>query len=86
MTQTRDQVLSGEVEIDGATFVNCEFKNARLVFRGGTPPNFNNCRFTQSNFAFYDSAANTLNLLRAMAPQETNMRSVVLGLIPELTL
>ena len=84
MTQTRDQVLNGEVEIDGATFVNCEFKNARLIYRGGTPPNFNNCRFTQSNFAFFDSAANTLDFLRAMAPKETNMRGVVAGLMPEL--
>lgn len=84
MSETRDQVLNGEVEIDGKTFVNCEFKNARLVYRGGTPPNFNNCRFTQSNFAFFDSAANTLNFLRAMAPRETNMREVVFGLMPEL--
>ncbi|MET4685103.1 hypothetical protein [Brevundimonas faecalis] len=85
MTQTRGKTLTGDVELDGVTFVDCRFEGAQLIFRGGTPPNFQNCRFDRTRFAFLDQAANTLQLVRAMAQPQSNMRGVVLGLIPELT-
>lgn len=85
MTQTRDKTLSGDVELDGMTFINCQFEGAQLIFRGGTPPNFRDCRFTRTRFAFLDQAANTLQFICAMSQPQSNMRGVVMGLIPELT-
>ena len=41
-------------------------------------------RFDNATFSFRESAGNTLMFLRAMAPAQTNMRDVVLGLMPEL--
>ena len=84
MAEIRNQTLSGDIAIDGQVFINCEFKDARLLFDGGTPPNFDNCRFTNSRFGFQSEAANTLNFLRAMLPHQSNMRQVVFGLMPEL--
>lgn len=84
MAETTNQTLKGVIKLDGATYRDCEFVDAQLTYEGGTPPNFINCRFTNSNFSFVGSAGNTVNFLRAMAPRASNMREVVLGLMPEL--
>jgi uncharacterized protein YjbI with pentapeptide repeats len=84
MVETKNKTLTGQVRLDGATFRDCEFIDARLVYDGGTPPNFINCRFTNTNFTFQEAAGNTVNFLRAMAPRSSNMRDVVFGLMPEL--
>lgn len=84
VAEFKDQILTGDVALDGNTFVNIQFKDAVLNYSGGVPPGFDNCAFDTTSFSFRDSAANTLQFLRAMAPEGTNMRSVVLGLIPEL--
>lgn len=84
MAETRNQTLSGEIALDGETYVDVLFKDARLIYRGGVPPRFQNCAFDESSFSFMDSAAHTLNFLRAMSPASSNMRAVVLGLMPEL--
>lgn len=84
MAEVRDQTLSGDLDIDGQIYIGCTFQDARLVYEGGVPPGFDNCRFHDSNFVFQGAAGHTLNFLRAMAPRATNMREVVLGLIPEL--
>jgi hypothetical protein len=84
MAETKNQTLKGIIRLDGATFRDCEFVDARLLFEGGTPPNFINCRFTNTHFAFEGAAGNTVNFLRAMAPPQSNMREVVFGLMPEL--
>ena len=84
MAEFKDQTLTGEVALDGNVFINIDFNDAVLTYDGGLPPGFDNCRFNQSSFTFRETAGNTLLFLRAMAPETTNMRSVVLGLIPEL--
>jgi hypothetical protein len=83
MSEITSQIVSGEVKLDGKSFKDCEFRNARLIYEGGPPPQFANCRFTDSRFTFQEQAGNTLLFLRAMLPEATNMREVVLGLMPE---
>lgn len=84
MTEFADQTLSGEIALDGNAFTNIDFSDAVLIYDGGVPPSFANCRFNTARFTFRNSASNTLMFLRAMAPVETNMRPIVLGLVPEL--
>lgn len=84
MAEYKDQTLSGVVALDSNSFDNIDFNEAELTYDGGKPPAFNNCRFNNARFTFRESAGNTLMFLRAMAPVETNMRQVVLGLMPEL--
>lgn len=84
MAEIRNQTLEGRQLIDGTTFIDCEFKNAQLVFKGVEQPGFSNCRFTQSRFVFEDSAAVTVNLMRGMLRPETGMRGYITGMIPEI--
>lgn len=84
MAEIRNQILEGRQMLDGTTFIDCEFKNATLVFRGVEQPGFVNCRFTQSRFAFEDGAAVTVNFLRGMLQPQTGMRGFVTGMIPEI--
>ncbi|MGX1588780.1 hypothetical protein [Brevundimonas diminuta] len=84
MAEFKDQTLTGDVALDGHVFRNVDFNDAILTYTGGVAPAFDNCRFNNASFSLRGSAANTLHFLRAMAPESTNMRSVVLGLIPEL--
>lgn len=86
MAEIRNETLTGEVSLDGNTYVDCEFKDARLTYEGGLPPAFNNCVFNNSQFAFDGAAGRTIGFLRAMAPARTNMRHIVVGLLPELGL
>lgn len=48
------------VELDGEEFTGCEFRSCRLVFRGGEPPQFVDCRFEACDWRFEGAAANTL--------------------------
>ena len=84
MAEIRNQVLDGRQLLDGNTFIDCEFKNAVLVFKGVAQPSFANCRFTQSRFVFEDSAAVTVNFLRGMLQPQTGMRGFVTGMMPEI--
>lgn len=83
MADNERQKMQGRIKLDGKTFTEIAFENANLVFEGGQPPNFINCTFTQTNFSFEGPAGNTVHFLRAMLPHQTNMRGVVLGLMPE---
>ncbi len=82
---TEAKTMTGRIKLDGKTFTDIQFVDAQLVYDGGLPPNFVNCRFQNSNFTFDKEAGNTCNFLRGMAHHQSNMREVVLGLIPELT-
>lgn len=84
MAEIRNQVLEGRQLIDGVSFFDCEFKDAQLVFKGVELPGFSNCRFTRSHFAFEENAATTVNLLRGMLRPESNLRSFITGMIPEI--
>jgi hypothetical protein len=48
------------VPLDGEWFTDCEFRGCRMVFRGGEPPKFDNCRFDDCDWRFEDAAAHTL--------------------------
>ena len=84
MAEIENQTLEGRQSVDGMTYVNCAFKDAQMVFKGGTPPNFVNTSFTNSRFIFEDSAAATVHFLRAMLRPETRMRGFVTGMMPEI--
>jgi hypothetical protein len=71
------------VHLDGQTFSNCEFRDSRLVYAGGEPPTFVNCRFDNCDWRFEDGAANTLAHLKAM--WSAGAKSVVQAMIKEIT-
>lgn len=84
MADYKDQIISGRVALDGGVFDNCTFEQVQMVYSGGTPPQFLNCRFNDATFTFDGAANSTLLFLRSMAAEASGMRAVVEGLIPEL--
>lgn len=68
------QELSGGVELDGNRFVNCNFREATLIYRGGAAPQLINCTFDPAQIEFQDAAANTVRLLGAMAQPDSGLR------------
>ena len=84
MAERRDEIIRGTVVLDDTVFVKCEFKDAVLVYRGGTPPSLDQCRMTNSRMVFEDAAGNTINFLRGMAQPKSSMRQLVLNMMPEL--
>jgi hypothetical protein len=52
------------VALDGELFSGCEFRECRLVFRGGEPPKFDDCTFDACDWRFEGAAANTLAHLK----------------------
>jgi len=84
MAERRDEIIRGTVVLDDTVFVKCEFKDAVLVYRGGTPPSLDQCRMTNSRMVLEDAAGNTINFLRGMAQPKSSMRQLVLNMMPEL--
>jgi hypothetical protein len=54
------------VSLDAGLFSDCEFRDCRMIYRGGEPPKFDNCRFVGCDWQFDDAAANTLAHLKTM--------------------
>ncbi len=84
MAAHKDKTLTGPVDLDGGQFQSIVFKNAQLIYSGGPPPNFQDCAFENVTFEFRGPAHRTVLFLRSMAPEETKMREVFYGVIPEI--
>ncbi|MCF8506512.1 MAG: hypothetical protein K9G59_16510 [Caulobacter sp.] len=54
------------VPLDDEVFADCEFRECRMVYSGGKPPVFDNCRFDACDWRFDDSAARTLAHLKVI--------------------
>jgi len=54
------------VALDGERYGDCEFRDCRMVYRGGEPPKFNDCKFVGCDWLFEDAAANTLAHMKTL--------------------
>ena len=54
------------VALDAEGFSDCEFRDCRMIFRGGEPPKFDNCSFVGCEWLFDGAAANTLEHLKTI--------------------
>lgn len=52
--------------LDGEVFRGCDFRDCRLIYSGGTPPMFDNCRFDNCEWKLEGGAAQTLVHLRGV--------------------
>jgi hypothetical protein len=71
------------VALDGESFEDCEFQACRLVYSGGKPPRFENCRFDDCDWRFDDAAARTLAHLKAV--WAAGGKAQIQALIKEIT-
>lgn len=84
MTAFTNTTLTSRVDLDGNTFTNVKFLGAELHYGGGVPPVFKNVSFSQTRFVFDGPAMNTVQFLRTMSTDSSNMSSIVQGLLPKL--
>ena len=71
------------VALDGESFADCEFQDCRLVYSGGKPPHFDNCRFNGCEWRFDDAAQRTLAHLKVV--WGAGGKAPVQALIKEIT-
>ena len=71
------------VHVDGEAFLDCEFRDTRLVYSGGEPPTFTRCRFDGCEWKFDDAAARTLAHLKLL--WAVGAKASVQGQIKEIT-
>lgn len=71
------------VPLDGEMFADCEFRECRMVYSGGKPPVFDNCRFDACDWRLDGAAANTLAHLKVV--WAAGGKAQVQALIKEIT-
>ncbi len=54
------------VALDAERFADCEFRDCRLIYRGGEPPIFEGCSFVGCDWQFEAAAAATLKHLKTL--------------------
>ena len=52
------------VNLDGEEFYDCEFRECRMVYAGGSVPVFDSCRFDDCEWKFDDAAGRTLAAMK----------------------
>ena len=63
----KDQRLANDtVILDGSEFVNCEFDNCKMVYRGGEMPRLQHCRFARCTWHLEDAAQRSVLFLRSI--------------------
>lgn len=71
------------VQLDGETFSDCEFRDCRLVYAGGEPPQFRGCSFIGCDWKYDEAAARTLAHLKLV--WSVGGKSSVQALIKDIT-
>jgi hypothetical protein len=71
--------------LDGGGYSGCEFRGCRMVYRGGEPPHFDDCRFDGCDWRFEDAAARTLAHMKVVwgaggkATVQTHIKTITGG-------
>lgn len=66
MRYDKHSFANQSVELDGNEFYACEFKNCKLTYRGGQPPNIVDCSFNGFQINFEGCAATTLAFMSTL--------------------
>jgi len=82
-TQTAVAFTHETVRLDGESFSDCEFKKCRMVYAGGSPPVFRDCRFDDCEWRFEGAASDTLEYLKVV--WNAGGKATVQGLIKQIT-
>jgi hypothetical protein len=71
MAEVRNRTFSDQamVDIDGTTFIGCNFESASLRYSGGAHPVFEDCAFAETGWYFSDAALRTIQLLQQLHSQ-----------------
>ena len=77
MADFKKQDFTGqEVVLDGNNYDECNFTNAKMIYKGGEMPNLRRCNFSGGAFTMDGAAGRTLVFLQALSKDP-----VLVGLI-----
>jgi hypothetical protein len=77
MADFKKQDFTGQsVILDGNNYEECNFTNAKMVYKGGDLPNLRRCNFGGGTFTMDGPAGRTLQFLQALSKDP-----VLVGLI-----
>lgn len=74
----RKEVRNQVVQLDYADLRDTDYKNCKLVYKGGFPPVLVNCTFDSCEFIFENEALNTVRFIAGLAQNEGG-KELVLG-------
>jgi hypothetical protein len=80
----KDEVLTGRVRLDNASFVGCRFRQATLVYAGMGFTRLRGCGFEEVRFEFDGPAGRALAFLQAMSHPSSGLRDVVKASFPRI--
>jgi len=60
------KLVNDTVVLDGNEFVNCEFDNCKMVYRGGDMPRLQHCHFVRCTWHLEDAAQRSVLFLRSV--------------------
>lgn len=69
--------FTGSISVDGNRYRNCVFDACVMIYGGGMPPSFSDCRFRNCRLSFVGAAGNTLMFLKAMDSPGSGLQRVV---------
>lgn len=84
LREHRDEMLTGRVRLDNASFTHCTFRGATLVYAGMGPTQLGGCTFEDTVFEFDGPAANALGFLQAMSHPASGLRDVMKSSFPRI--
>jgi hypothetical protein len=67
VAEYKERKLVGEsVVLDGNDFVQCEFENCKMIYKGGELPKLQHCRFTRCTWQLEDAARRSVLFLKSI--------------------
>ncbi len=68
MNKIKNKDFTGKtVDLDGNSYEDCKFNNAKLTYSGGEPPELIRCDCSGATIGFRGAAERTAMFMRAMA-------------------
>ena len=78
----KSQFQGQRVDLDGATFEECTFRDCVMVYRGGPVMVMDRCTFDENTrWVFEDAAGRTVALLRGIYQSDEGGKALVLGVL-----
>jgi hypothetical protein len=85
MADFSDENFEGQtVELDGNTYIRCNFIGCTIVYSGGGIPKLQHCDFSNETWRFEGAAERTLILLQEFSRAGSGFEALVRGCFPTL--
>jgi len=86
MKYTAKKHEGDKVTVDFNEYIDCEFINCEIIYKGGNLPVFENCSFVNCQFSLIEKADNTIGYLSFLYQNlaESDAKSFVEGQITKI--